>query len=88
MIYIHPDFMEAINHVSSSADAPSTPEFQVVKHLIGYLYICPHRLIMYPSGFGRNITHELYKEVSIGYFHSQNISNGLAAFASGGEFHA
>ena len=40
---------------------------------------------MYPYGIDGTKTHELRQEVPPGDFQPQNISNGLVAFADGGE---
>ena len=85
MQYTLPDIMYDVNHILSHASSPFSPSFQRIKHLIHYLASCPHRPIMYPSGFDGTTTHEFRQDVSPGDFCSQNISNGLVAFSDGEE---
>ena len=40
---------------------------------------------MYPPDLDVTTTHDLYREVSPDYLHSQKISNGLVAFSDGVE---
>ena len=76
------------NRISIHDSAPSEPAIQGMNHLIRYLAGWPHFPIMYPSGLDVTTTHELRQEVSSGYLHSQNTSNGLFSFADGVEFRA
>ena len=77
--------MYSVNRLSIHSFYPSEPYFQGFKHLILYLYVCPHRLIIYPAVLDGATTHDLRQEVSPGDFHSQKISNGLVAFEYGVE---
>ena len=65
--------MYAVNSLSSYTDVSSITVLQGVKKLIRYLAGCPRHTIMDISGLGSTTSHELYPEVSLGNFHSQNI---------------